>query len=126
MTEATMGGLYGEIDSRVTCERVLKEARAITRALLKATPGNPTIATIDTQLDAMERWTAGGAEPTRNDRDRIQVGLIAVRELDADRQDASGELARKLCALDNDFKEWPTDDQAARATDADYWARFGL
>lgn len=121
-----MGGLYGEIDSRADFERVLKEARTITRAMLKATPDNPTIETIDTQLDAMERWTAGGGEPTKHDRDTISVGLIAVRELDADRQDTSGELARKLYELDNYFKEWPTDDQAANATDADYWARFGL
>jgi len=114
-----MGGLYGEIDSRADFDRVLKEARTITRRLLRASPDNPAIAAIDTQLDAMERWAAGG-EPTRDERERINVGLVAVRELDADRQDDSGELARKLCVLDNYAREWPTDDQAASATDAGY------
>ena len=53
------------------------------------------------------------------------MGLIAARELDADRKDESGGLANKLYELDNYFKEWPTDDEAANAT-ADYGARFGL
>ena len=70
----------------------------------------------------MGRWTTGGGEPIKNDRDTISVGLIAVRELDADRQDQSGELARKLYELDNYFKEWPTDDLAASsATDDDFF-----
>jgi hypothetical protein len=121
-----MGGLYGDIDSRADFERVLKEARAITHGMLKVQPNNPVIETIDTQLDAMERWTAAGREPTEDERKTISVGLIAVRELDAARRDESGELANKLYELDNYFKEWPTDGQAANATDADYWARFGL
>ena len=124
--EGFMGGLYGEINSRADFERVLREARTITRGMLGAAPDNPAIAAIDTQLDAMQRWTAAGGEPTKDERERINVGLIAVRELDDDRQDESGELARKLYVLDSYFKEWPTDDQAASATDADYWARFGL
>jgi hypothetical protein len=121
-----MGGVYGEINSRADFERVLREARTITRRMLGATPSNPTIAVIDAQLDAMERWTAAGVEPTKGERERINVGLIAVRELDDERQDESGELARKLYGLDSYCKEWPTDEQAASATDADYWARFGL
>src|ERR1019366_2962131 len=102
-----MGGLYGEIDSRADFERLLEEARTITRRMLKVQPDNPVIETIDTQLDAMARWTANGAEPTPADRETIRVGLIAVRELDADRQDESGELARKLCALDNYSRSGP-------------------
>jgi hypothetical protein len=56
----------------------------------------------------------------------VNIGLIAVRELDADREDNSELLARKLYALDSFFREWPTNEQAATATDADFWRRFGL
>ena len=47
----------------------------------KAQPDSPLIDTIDTQLDAMERWTAAGREPAEDERKTISIGLIAVREL---------------------------------------------
>ena len=78
------------------------------------------------QLTWMARACGGGREPSADERQKVNVGLIAMRELDADRQDDSGLLARKLYALDNYFTEWPTDEQAATATDADFWRRFGL
>jgi hypothetical protein len=121
-----MAGMYGEIDSRDDFYRLIDEARAITGRFLKAQPRNWTIESIDTQLDAMKRWTAGGRVPTQDERKSIKIGLLAVRELDAEQQDDSGELARKLYALNNYFDDWPDDADAASATDDDYWKRFGL
>jgi len=121
-----MAGLYGEIDSRADFERVLKEARYITRRLLQRQPHNKTIETIDTQLDALERWTAGGGEPSEAQRKTISIGLIAARELDDVPDPEVKVLVDKLYALQNYVKEWPTDDQAASATEEDYWKRFGL
>jgi hypothetical protein len=121
-----MGGVFGEIDSRSAFERVLEEAHTLNRSLLEASPDNPVARRIDVELDAMRRFALDGREPTKSERESIQVGLIAVRELDADRDDASGELARKLHVLNNYFEAWPTDAEAASATDADYWAQFGL
>ena len=121
-----MGGVYGEIDSRADCERVVKEARVITRRILKAQPVNPTIETIDTQLGALERWTANGREPTPTERQTIRVGLIAMRELDDVPDPQLQTLVQKLFAIDIYVKEWPTDHQAAAATEADFWKRYGL
>ena len=121
-----MGGVYGTIDSRDDFFRMLDEARDLCRRILNRQPKNRIIESIDTQLDAMWRWTQNGREPTQAERDSIKVGLLAVRELDADRKDDSGELANKLYALNNYFDDWPTDDEAASATDADYWKKFGL
>src|ERR1051326_9214221 len=80
--EATMAGVYGEINSRDDFFRLIDEARAITGGMLKAQPRNWTIESIDTQLDAMKRWTAGGRVPTQDERKSIKIGLLAVRELD--------------------------------------------
>ena len=120
-----MGGVYGAINSRADFQRMLDEAREITRRMLKVSM-DPTIKVIDTQLDAMQRWTANDREPTADERKTISVGVIAARSLDAEWTDDAGMLARKLFPLANFWDEWPTDDQAANATDADYWARFGL
>jgi hypothetical protein len=113
-----MAGVYGEIDSRADFERVVKEARAITAGMLKMNPNNRPIESIDTQLDAMQRWTAGGREPTEDERKTISVALIAVRELDDDRKGAIravipqpvvarrfGRRAPRTCSLQSTFGE---------------------
>ena len=120
-----MGGVYGEINSRADFDRVLHEALGIACRIL-AGGRNPAIEAIAAQLTWMALTCEGGSVPSADERARVSVGVIAVRELDADRQDDSGQLARKLCVLDTYFTEWPTDEQAASATDADYWRRFGL
>jgi len=117
--------VYGEINSRADFERVLQEALAIASSMLTGRR-NPVIEAVVEQLTWMARACGGGREPSADERGKVNVGLIAVRELDADREDDSGLLARKLCALDNYFTEWPTDEQAGSATDADFWRRFGL
>lgn len=121
-----MGGVYGKINSRDDFFQMLDEARKITGDMLRVQPKNWTIESIDTQLDAMQRWTQNDREPTQDERDSITIGLLAVRQLDADRQDQSGQLARMLYDLNNYFDDWPTDDEAASATDDDFWKKFGL
>ncbi len=120
-----MGGVYGEINSRADFERVLQEAADIAARIL-AGGRNPVIEAVAEQLGWIARASQSGREPSADERGKVNVGLIAVRELDADREDDSGLLARKLCALDKYFTEWPTDEQAGSATDADFWRRFGL
>jgi hypothetical protein len=120
-----MGGVYGEINSRADFDRVLHEALGIATRML--TGGrNPVIEAVVEQLTWMTRACGGGREPSADERGKVNIGVLAVRELDADRQDDSGLLARKLFVLDTYFTVWPTDDQARSATDADYWRRFGL
>ncbi|MDQ3367464.1 MAG: hypothetical protein M3680_18750 [Myxococcota bacterium] len=121
-----MGGVYGILNSRADFFRVLDEARQIASRMLEVQPKNGLIASIATQLAAMQRWSADGRDPLADERKTITIGLLAVRQLDADRQDEAGELARKLTILHNYFDEWPSDEAAANATDADYWKRFGL
>ena len=115
-----MAGVYGEIDSRIDYQRVLREAMDIVRGILARTPENGTMQHIDKELDAMRRWTENGREPSHTERSRIDVGLVAVREL-SEAAGEVGDLAEKLSALNNYFEDWPTDDEAANATDDDFF-----
>ncbi|MFZ0579848.1 MAG: hypothetical protein WA690_19380 [Candidatus Acidiferrales bacterium] len=115
-----MAGVYGEINSRVDFNRVLSEASTIARSILTRTPQDATMQRIQKQLDAMARWSSNGRTPTEGERRSIDVGLVAAREFDG----AKGELnnlAEKLFSLNNYFEDWPTDEEAASATDEDFF-----
>jgi hypothetical protein len=121
-----VGGVFGEIDSREAFFRVLAEARALTADLVRASPAHGVARSLAGQLDAMKQWTDAGRAPTDEERGRITVGLIAARELDQPHDARIVALAAKLHALQQYFEAWPSDAEAASATDDDYWARFGL
>lgn len=115
-----MAGVYGEINSRIDYHRVLREARDIAQRSLARNPEDGTMQRIDKELEAMRRWTDSGREPSESERRSIDVGLVAAREL----SEATGEvadLAVKLSALNNYFEDWPTDAEAANATDDDFF-----
>jgi hypothetical protein len=115
-----MAGVYGEINSKSDYQRVLREASSIVIRVLEGTPNDGTMQGVRKQLEAMKRWTDGGRKPSEIERRNIDIGLVAAREL----SDATGELsdlAQKLCALNNYFEDWPTDAEAASATDDDFF-----
>ncbi|MHB8540487.1 MAG: hypothetical protein ACYDCD_06040 [Candidatus Acidiferrales bacterium] len=115
-----MAGVYGEINSRIDYHRVLGEARDIARRILARSPEDGTMKRIDKQLEAMRRWTDNGREPSESERRNIDVGLVAAREL-SEVTDEVGDLAGKLYALNNYFEDWPTDAEAANATEDDFF-----
>jgi hypothetical protein len=115
-----MAGVYGEIDSRVDYHRVLREAADIAWRILAQNTGDSTMQRIHKELHAMRLWTEGGRDPSASERTSIDVGLIAVREL-AEATGEVAELADKLSSLNNYFEDWPTDEQAASATDDDFF-----
>jgi hypothetical protein len=94
---------------------------SLTRKLLGSAPLDEALEVIDTQLDAMSRWVAGGREPTADERSSINIGLVAVRELATTDDNEISVLASWLSELNNYFEDWPTDDVASAATDDDYW-----
>lgn len=56
------------------------------------------------QLDAMHEWTAGGREPTPEERERITVGTLAARELDTVDDAAVAAIGRDLSELQYFFQ----------------------
>src|ERR1019366_5181673 len=106
---ASMAGEYGEIDSRVAYHRVLGEALGLVQRIMTQRPDDEMMQLIFEELNAMRRWSA-------DERGSINVGLVAVREL-SEATGEEGELVKKLFALNNYFEDWPTDQEAATATD---------
>ena len=114
-----MAGEYGEINSRVDYHRVLGEATDIVRSILTRTPADATMQRINKQLEAMKRWTGSGRKPTENERRNIDVGLVAAREF-SETTGEPADLSQKLFVLNNYFEDWPTDAEAASASDEDF------
>ena len=115
-----MAGVYGEINSRADCHRVLSEASDITQRILAKQPNYAVMQRIHTELNAMKKWTEKGREPSKSELKIVDVGLIAAREF----ENAKGELAvlvDELYCLNNYFEAWPTDEKAVTATDEDFF-----
>jgi len=63
-------------------DHLLAQARAELDAMVAAEPGDGAIVSVKRQLDAVHEWTRGGRCPTQDEKDRLNFGLIASRELD--------------------------------------------
>jgi hypothetical protein len=111
-----MAGVYGEIDSRADFHRVLGEATDIVRGILAQSPNDDVMLRIQMELEAMGKWTADGREPSQDERTIIDIGLVAVRELDG-APGVGQDFLDKLHVLNSYFEDWPTDQEAAGATD---------
>ena len=107
-----MAGDYGEINSRVDFHRVLGEALDAVRNILAGTPDFEVMQRIAQELEAMEEWSKDGRTPSDEERGSIDIGLVAVRELDG-APFPVGDLTERLSELNNYFEDWPTDEEAA-------------
>jgi hypothetical protein len=115
-----MAGVYGAINSRADFFRVLGEATEIIRRMVASRSSDAAMLRIEKELAAMRQWSDFGSEPSEEQRKSIDVGLIAVRELE-NAEGVVADLANKLSELNNYFEDWPTDVQAANATDDDFF-----
>jgi len=115
-----VAGVYGEINSRDDFFRVLREASEIAQRFCQQQPKNMVMQAIASQLTTMQSWTDAGRTPSERQRQQITVGLIAAREFET-ADGMLGQLREKVFALNNYFEKWPTDEQAANASDDDFW-----
>jgi hypothetical protein len=115
-----VAGVYGEINSRADFHRALGEATDIVRGILAQSPDDAVMLRIQMELEAMGKWTADGREPSPDERGSIDIGLVAVRELDGE-PGGPQDFLDKLYALNSYFEDWPTDEEAASATDDDFF-----
>ena len=63
-------------------DQLLTVARAEVDAMLLAEPNDGAIASVKRQLDAVHGWTRGGRCPAQDEKDQLNFGQIASRQLD--------------------------------------------
>lgn len=85
---------------------LLVETLNIARNFAAASPSYEVYQVILRQLEAMRDWTSGGRTPDGKQRESIDIGLIAVRELDISPDLAVDDLSDRLQVLNYAFDEW--------------------
>jgi hypothetical protein len=63
-------------------DRALAATRAEVARMAAAEPGDRAIESVRLQLEALHGWTRGARCPAQDEKDRLNFGLIASRELD--------------------------------------------
>ena len=81
-------------------DALLAEARTEVEALYRSEPGDRAIQSVRLQLAALHEWTRGGRCPAQAEKDRLNFGLIASRELD------TIPVAEKLYTLASHVNWW--------------------
>ena len=81
-------------------DALLAQARAEVETMHVAEPEDRAIKSVHLQLAALHEWTRGGRCPAQEEKDRLNFGLIASRELD------TYPVASKLYALASHVIWW--------------------
>lgn len=76
-------------------------------ALVAREPAYPVWGLLQRQLHAMAKWSANGTDPTPEQRERVWIGLVAVRELEPARDAKIADLCGRLHELNDWWRRWP-------------------
>ena len=109
---------FKHIQSRADFFVALGESVRRTHELLRRAPGDPYVLSILRQLEAIERWTAHGRDPTREERKSLTIGQILVRELEPAQTDELEDWIQLVREVKGYFEEW-LDDATFQRIDAD-------
>ena len=97
------------INSRDDFWHVLDESIDIVGQRLRVAPQSWVYQNIQRQLNAMKGWTSTGRTPTQEERESIDVGLIALRELEPAETGDEQMFVTNLHELNYYFENWPDD-----------------
>ncbi len=90
------------IENRSEFEAILRKALLRTDELAKLGPSFPLPSMIRPQLDFISQFLRGDRDPSPEERARVNIGLVAVRNFD----DSDPEYSAWLKALNYAFKYW--------------------
>jgi hypothetical protein len=97
-----------QIRSRADFHRVLDETLKKVKELIPKKPGNQPLEEVELQLDAMQRWTADGQTPRKDDQAWVWIGPIAEYQLCPKNDDGDlMKLRPTLNELHWYFVDWP-------------------
>ncbi|MEP6765313.1 MAG: hypothetical protein ABJB66_13430 [Gemmatimonadaceae bacterium] len=63
-------------------DALLAASRKEVEAMMIEEPADPAIHSVHLQLEALHGWTRGGRRPEQSEKDRLNFGAIASRQLD--------------------------------------------
>jgi Tsi6 len=82
------------VAERATLEEAVRVARAMTDERLRASPRSPLFVHADEQLRFIEGFVTRNEMPAIEDATSIDIGLMAVKELEPDDSDYAKALMR--------------------------------
>src|SRR5260221_14024460 len=98
------------IKNRQDFQRVLDETIRMVGDRIRKLPKFQPYENIEYQLDKMWRWTVNGRTPTADELKQIDIGLIAVRELEPMKEtDEDQTFCTNLHELNYYWDLWPDD-----------------
>jgi hypothetical protein len=105
--------MYGDIDSRGAFQKKLDAAIAEAARLLGLYAQNPALTSVLEKLRAMKA-SSERRDPTEDERRRVDVGVVVVRDLDGWPDPDVAKFGRTVHPLAAFYEDWPTDEEAAR------------
>lgn len=97
------------IASHAEFHDALRAARADVQTFGEREPNNPVWRAVAGMLDTMASQTAGGREPTVEERRAAQLGALVDREIDPPQTEELADLSQRLKAINLYFIVWPDD-----------------
>ena len=108
-----MAGSFEQINNRQDFQRELDRARVLCAKHLMEMPGNPTLLSVDKQLEFFQGLMRAGRKPTRNERKSIDMGTRMTREFE-EGYDEEFYMFKKLISVLNLYIDfWPSDKLAS-------------
>jgi hypothetical protein len=101
-----------QITSRQEFRDRVDKAMAALGKQMQQTPRFDPYESVEMQLDALKRWTADGREPTDDERARINMGLIVIREFDPEPDEELYDLMQDLHQIQGYVDVWPPEGEA--------------
>ncbi len=94
------------VNDRAEFHATLLDSLQRVKKLIHDNPSFMPFQDLEMQLDAILHWTAHGRDPTPDERQRITIGRITVRELEPAQTDEIWELAQRMHSLNYAIKHW--------------------
>lgn len=98
-----------DIQSRVEFFEVLSTALAQAKEFKAKAPDYWVWSNLEKQLEAMRGWTANNRAPSPIERRSVDIGTIAVRELEPAEELDLYRFTQRLHGLNYYFQYWPED-----------------
>ena len=104
-----MAGAFEQINNYQDFCREVDRARLLCKEQLNDLPGNPTLLSVQKQLDFIHSIVLAKRKPTMKERKSLDMGRRMAREFEGGYDVKFGKFKDLILLLDLYFGVWPTD-----------------